>query len=57
MGRQEFYDWYRIRIAEVVSERVFMSDNIVESHTADWGFANNASGVVWLSRQPSLAGH
>ena len=25
MGRQEFYDWYRIRIAEVVSERVFMS--------------------------------
>ena len=35
MGRQEFYDWYRIRIAEVVSERVFMSDNIVEGHTAD----------------------
>jgi heme-degrading monooxygenase HmoA len=35
MGRQEFYDWYRIRIAEVVSERVFMSDNIVESHTAN----------------------
>ena len=35
MGRQEFYDWYRIRIAEVVSERAFMSDNIVESHTAD----------------------
>jgi len=35
MGRQEFYDWYRMRIAEVVSERAFMSDNIVESHTAD----------------------
>ena len=35
MGRQEFYDWYRIRIAEVVSERAFMSDNIVENHTAD----------------------
>jgi len=35
MGRQEFYDWHRIRIAEVVSERAFMSDNIVESHTAD----------------------
>ena len=35
MGRQEFYYWYRIRIAEVVSERAFMSDNIVESHTAD----------------------
>ena len=35
MGRQEFYDWYRIRIAEVVSERAFMSNNIVESHTAD----------------------
>ena len=35
MGRQEFYDWYRIRIAEVVSERAFMSDNIVKSHTAE----------------------
>ena len=35
MGRQEFYDWYRIRIAEVVSERAFMYDNVVESHTAD----------------------
>ncbi len=35
MGRQEFYDWCRIRIAEVVSERAFMSDNIVENHTAD----------------------
>ena len=35
MGRREFYDWYRIRIAEVVSERAFMSDNIVQSHTAD----------------------
>ena len=35
MGRQEFYDWYRIRIAEVVSERAFMSDTIVENHTAD----------------------
>ena len=35
MGRQGFYDWCRIRIAEVVSERAFMSDNIVENHTAD----------------------
>jgi len=35
MGREEFYDWYRIRIAEVVSERDFMTDNTVESHIAD----------------------
>ena len=33
MGRQEFYDWYRVRIAEIVSERAFMSDSIVEPHT------------------------
>jgi hypothetical protein len=34
MGRQEFYDWYRIRIAEVVSERAFLSDNIVQGQPA-----------------------
>ena len=28
LGRQEFYDWYRIRIAEVVSERSFIASNI-----------------------------
>ena len=31
LGRQEFYDWYRIRVAEVVSERKFIADNIVEN--------------------------
>ena len=34
MGRQEFYNWYRIRVAEVVSERAFMSDNLVDGHPA-----------------------
>ena len=29
LGRQEFYDWYRIRVAEVVSERSFVASNIV----------------------------
>ena len=29
LGRQEFYDWYRIRVAEVVSERYFAASNIV----------------------------
>ena len=29
MGRQEFYHWYRIRIAEVFTERSFMSDDTV----------------------------
>ena len=28
MGRQEFYHWYRIRIAEVFSDRAFMSDDV-----------------------------
>ena len=27
MGRQEFYQWYRIRIAEVFTERFFLSDD------------------------------
>ena len=31
LGRQEFYYWYRIRVAEVVSERVFIAANIVEN--------------------------
>ncbi len=35
MGRQEFYDCYRIGVPEVVLQRAFMSDNIVESHTAN----------------------
>jgi heme-degrading monooxygenase HmoA len=34
VGRQEFYDWYRISIAEVVSERAFLSDNIVQGQPA-----------------------
>ena len=29
MGRQEFYHWYRIRIAEVFTERSFISDEAV----------------------------
>ena len=29
MGRQEFYHWYRIRIAEVLTDRSFISDNAV----------------------------
>ena len=29
MGRQEFYHWYRIRIAEVFKERSFRSDDAV----------------------------
>ena len=31
LGRQEFYDWYRIRVAEVVSERSFIADTIVKN--------------------------
>ena len=31
LGRQEFYDWYRIRVAEVVSERSFIADTMVEN--------------------------
>jgi heme-degrading monooxygenase HmoA len=29
MGRQEFYHWYRIRIAEVFTDRAFFSDEAV----------------------------
>ena len=29
LGREEFYNWYRIRVAEVVSERSFDASNIV----------------------------
>ena len=29
MGRQEFYHWYRIRIAEVFTDRVYTSDDAV----------------------------
>ena len=31
LGRQEFYDWYRVRVAEVVAERAFNSSNIVDA--------------------------
>ena len=31
LGRQEFYDWYRVRIAEVVAERNFTASNIVDA--------------------------
>ena len=33
MGRQEFYQWYRIRIAEVLTDRAFMSDNVILENT------------------------
>ena len=29
MGRQEFYHWYRIRIAEVFLDRAFTSDGLI----------------------------
>ena len=29
MGRQEFYHWYRIRIAEVFTDRTFIPDDAV----------------------------
>jgi len=32
LGRQEFYDWYRLRVAEVVSERSFIVDTIVKKN-------------------------
>ena len=35
LGRQEFYDWYRIRVAEVVSERSFIADTIVKNSEPD----------------------
>ena len=31
LGRQEFYDWYRVRVAEVVAERTFIASNIVDA--------------------------
>lgn len=31
LGRQEFYDWYRIRVAEMLSERSFIAGNIAEN--------------------------
>ena len=35
MGRQEFYQWYRIRVAEVFTDRSFMSgDAVVASPVA-----------------------
>ena len=33
MGRQEFYRWYRIRIAEVFTERSFISDDAVVTNS------------------------
>ena len=35
LGRQEFYNWYRIRVAEVVSERSFIADTIVKNSELD----------------------
>ena len=31
LGRQEFYDWYRVRVAEVVAESAFFASNIVDA--------------------------
>ena len=31
LGRQEFYDWYRVRVAEVVAGRTFIASNIVDA--------------------------
>ena len=31
LGRQEFYEWYRVRVAEVVAERTFIASNIVDA--------------------------
>ena len=31
LGRQEFYDWYRVRVAEVVAERTFIASDIVDA--------------------------
>ena len=31
LGRQEFYDWYRVRVAEVVAERAFIASSIVDA--------------------------
>ena len=35
LGRQEFYDWYRIRVAEVMSERCFVANTIVTNSERD----------------------
>jgi heme-degrading monooxygenase HmoA len=29
LGRQEFYDWYRVRVAEIVKDYAFVSDQVV----------------------------
>ena len=31
LGRQEFYDWYRVRVAEVVAECTFIASDIVDA--------------------------
>ena len=31
LGRQEFYEWYRVRVAEVVAESAFIASNIVDA--------------------------
>ena len=31
LGRQEFYEWFRVRVAEVVAERAFIASNIVDA--------------------------
>ena len=31
LGRQEVYEWYRVRVAEVVAERAFIASNIVDA--------------------------
>ena len=31
LGRQELYDWYRVRVAEVVAERTFIANNMVDA--------------------------
>ena len=33
MGRQEFYSWYHIRIAEVVAHRSFDAGDVVDPGT------------------------
>ena len=49
MGRQEFYDWYRIRVAEVVSERAFMSRIMsLKATPPTRALPTDASGVVCL---------
>jgi len=29
LGRQELYDWYRVRVAEIVKDYAFVSDQVV----------------------------